>query len=115
MAEDDEVSFTENIGRSVTRKLRAKRQAKHPVWAGLGLMGMVGWSVAVPTLIGVFIGQWLDSTRGDSRSWTLTLLAAGLVLGCVNAWRWVNKENSFNRDIEHKTGNNGENTGKDTE
>ncbi len=100
MAEDEEAAFTENIGRSVTRKLRAKIQAKHPVWAGLGLMGMVGWSVAVPTLLGVFVGLWLDSEHPGSRSWTLTFLAAGLVLGCVNAWRWVAKENAFNRDVE---------------
>lgn len=104
-AEDGKPSFAETIGRSVTRKLRARRDARHPVWQGLGLMGMVGWTVVVPTLIGVFTGLWLDSEQPGSRSWTLTMLAAGLALGCVNAWRWVAKENAFNKD--HKDGEHG--------
>lgn len=95
----DEPSFAETIGEKAEQKLRGRRQAKRSVWSGLGLMGMVGWSVAVPTLLGALAGRWLDARSPGSRSWTLALLAAGLVVGCVNAWRWVSKENEFNRDI----------------
>lgn len=96
--------FAEKIGRSATRKIRAKEQAKNPVWQGLGLMGMVGWSVAVPTIAGAFLGQWLDSRDPEgARSWTLVLIAAGVALGCINAWRWVAKESAHNRDIRHAT------------
>jgi predicted F0F1-ATPase subunit len=31
------------------------------VWFGLGMMGLIGWSVAVPTLLGAALGLWLDS------------------------------------------------------
>ncbi len=92
--------FTETIGRKATRKLRAKRQ-KRPVWGSLGLMGTVGWSVAIPTLIGAFLGQWLDARYPESeRSWTLVCLMAGLFVGCVNAWLWVGRENALNRDYK---------------
>jgi ATP synthase protein I len=107
----EERRFTRVIGRRASQIMRARIQAKHPVWAGLGLMGMVGWSVAVPTVIGVFLGQWLDANHPGSRSWTLALLAAGLVVGCVNAWRWVSKENAFNRDIRR---DDGQDAGKET-
>lgn len=60
-----------------------------PVW---GMMGLVGWSVAVPTLLGAALGFWLDKHYPGSHSWTLMLLAAGLGLGCINAWHWVIKE-----------------------
>jgi len=56
------------------------------------MMGLVGWSVVVPTLIGAAFGQWLDRNHPRSQSWTLALLVAGLCLGCFNAWRWVANE-----------------------
>lgn len=79
------------IGASADRKMRA-RDHKQGVWFGLGMMGLIGWSVAVPTLVGVAAGHWLDHRFPNQISWTLTLLFVGLVFGCVNAWRWVAKE-----------------------
>lgn len=61
-------------------------------------MGIVGWSVVVPTLLGAALGLWLDRHYPGGRSWTLALLAAGLVLGCFNAWIWVAKEDSAMRN-----------------
>jgi ATP synthase protein I len=80
------------VGAKAARKLRARRNPTQGIWSGLGTMGLIGWSVAVPTLLGAAIGLWLDNVRFGSRSWTLALLVAGLCLGCLNAWRWVSKE-----------------------
>jgi ATP synthase protein I len=55
-------------------------------------MGLIGWSVAVPTLLGVALGLWLDHRQSGGRSWTLALLAAGLAIGCLNAWHWVDQQ-----------------------
>ncbi|MEZ5738047.1 MAG: AtpZ/AtpI family protein [Burkholderiaceae bacterium] len=60
--------------------------------SALGTMGLVGWSVAVPTLLGSALGLWLDARYPGERSWTLALLVAGLVLGCINAWHWLVRE-----------------------
>ncbi len=78
------------------RKLKAQRRVTRTVWSGLGMMGLVGWSVAVPTVLGAALGIWLDKRYPGIHSWTLTLLIAGLCAGCLNAWHWVAKEN---RDI----------------
>jgi ATP synthase protein I len=80
------------IGAKAARKLRARRHADRGVWFGLGMMGLIGWSVAVPTLLGAALGVWLDKAHPGGRHWTLALLVAGLVIGCVNAWHWVVKE-----------------------
>jgi ATP synthase protein I len=56
------------------------------------MIGLVGWSVVVPTLLGAALGVWLDRRHAMNHSWTLTLLFAGLVIGCLNAWHWVAKE-----------------------
>jgi ATP synthase protein I len=84
--------FSKQVGAKETRKLEAQRRVSQGIWFGLGMMGLVGWSVVVPTLLGTGLGIWLDRRYPSSHSWTLTLLIAGLLLGCVNAWHWVEKE-----------------------
>jgi ATP synthase protein I len=56
------------------------------------MMGLIGWSVAIPTLAGAALGLWLDANHPASFSWTLTLLILGLLVGCLNAWHWVSRE-----------------------
>lgn len=81
-----------NVERKAERHRRAEREKNRSVWFSLGLFGLVGWSIAVPTLIGVALGLWMDARWPSRVSWTLTLLFAGIVVGCLNAWYWVKKE-----------------------
>jgi ATP synthase protein I len=90
-------SFADLIDAEAARKLKARRHGAPGVWMGLGMMGLIGWSVAVPTLLGAALGLWLDKHHPGGRSWTLALLMAGLALGCANAWRWVVKEDEAMR------------------
>lgn len=75
------------------RKLKEKRKSKRSMWFGLGMFGIIGWSVVVPTLLGTLFGVWLDHKLRGTQSWTLTFLIAGLVVGCTSAWYWLSKEN----------------------
>lgn len=86
------------VGQQAARKLKARRDGAPGVWSGLGMMGLVGWSVVVPTLLGAALGLWLDHRHADGHSWTLALLVAGLTLGCLNAWHWVAKEDRAMHD-----------------
>ncbi|MEO8362631.1 MAG: AtpZ/AtpI family protein [Vicinamibacteria bacterium] len=85
-------TLAEQIGAKAARKLKARRNSAEGVWFGLGMMGLVGWSVVVPTLLGAALGFWLDKHHPGKHAWTLALLMAGLVVGCLNAWHWVEKE-----------------------
>jgi len=76
------------------RKERARADAHRSVWFGLGMFGIVGWSVAVPALVFIAIGVWIDSTWPSRYSWTLMMMFIGVVLGCINAWYWVSRERS---------------------
>jgi ATP synthase protein I len=87
-------SLSHEVGAKAARKLRAQRHVTRTVWFGLGMMGLIGWSVAIPTLLGAFLGLWLDQRYPGGRSWTLALLVGGLVIGCLNAWHWVGKEDN---------------------
>lgn len=83
---------TSAIERQAVRKARARRERRHGLWFGLGMFGLVGWAVAVPTLLGIALGLWLDVNMPVRFSWTLTLLFIGIALGCLNAWWWIRRE-----------------------
>jgi ATP synthase protein I len=86
-----ETVFSRQVRVQAARKLKAQRNPTG-VWFGLGMMGLIGWSVVVPTLLGAAIGIWLDNHHPGSHSWTLALLVAGLSIGCLTAWYWVANE-----------------------
>lgn len=88
-----EKGFSQQVGEKERRKFKALREKKKSVWSGLGMFGMVGWSVAVPTLLGTILGIWLDKIYPKTFSWTLSFLIIGLVIGCLIAWFWVSNEN----------------------
>ena len=87
---DDQI-FSEKITKKEKLKLKAQKD-KSGVWFGLGMMGMIGWSVAVPSLLGAAFGIWLDNKYAQSFSWTLTFLLGGMIAGAIIAWYWVSKE-----------------------
>ena len=95
-------TLADQVGAQAARKLKARRDGAPGVFFGLGMMGLVGWSVAVPTLLGAALGQWLDRHHPGTHSWTLALLVAGLTIGCLNAWHWVAREDrAMHEDEEH--------------
>jgi ATP synthase protein I len=89
---NQETIFSRQVGAQAARKLKARREGTKSVWFGLGMSGLIGWSVTVPTLIGAALGLWVDKHYPTTYSWTLMLLVIGLIIGCLNAWRWVASE-----------------------
>ena len=91
-------ALARQVGAKADRKLKARRNPTSGVWFGLGMMGLIGWSVVVPTLLGAALGLWLDKHYPGGHSWTLALLVAGLAIGCFNAWHWVANEEKAMKD-----------------
>ena len=96
-------SLSDEVGTKATRKLKARRNPPPTVWFGLGMMGLIGWSVVVPTLLGAALGLWLDKHHPGKHAWTLALLVAGLAIGCFNAWHWVDKEDKAMREEQEES------------
>jgi ATP synthase protein I len=80
------------VARRAERRGRAARERSSSVWSSLGLLGVVGWSITIPALLGVALGRWIDGHWPSRASWTLTLLLLGVVLGGVNVWRWIQQQ-----------------------
>ncbi|GAB6066777.1 AtpZ/AtpI family protein [Methylothermus subterraneus] len=89
--------WIEAVDKKAQRRLKAHREARRSLWFGLGMLGLVGWAVAVPTLIGIAVGGWLDRKFPGPPSWTLTFLFLGLGLGCYYAWQWIQRESRNDR------------------
>lgn len=82
----------DTVGTKASRRIRARRTRDRSIWFGVGMFGVVGWTIAITTLIGVALGIWIDRRWPGPYSWTLTLLFIGLIIGCLNAWYWIQKE-----------------------
>lgn len=89
---DDSSEETRAISRKARRMEKARKRGPRNALFGFGMFGMVGWAIAVPTVAGVALGLFIDARSSGEMSWTLALLLAGVALGCLNAWYWVQRE-----------------------
>ncbi len=87
--------FKEKIENESLKKIKARKEGDQILF-GLGAFGIVGWSIAVPTLALTFLGLYLDRISTTAISWTITMMLLGLGIGCLNAWYWI-KEKSKNK------------------
>ncbi len=81
----------EKIKKDSAKKIKSKEEGNEILF-GLGLFGIVGWSIALPTVMGIAIGVFLDKRFTQSFSWTITFLFAGVILGAFNAWHWIKEK-----------------------
>ena len=63
----------------------------------MGTFGLVGWTVAIPTLAGLALGVFLDNRTESERSVTIMFLVLVIALGCATAWYWIRRESSGDR------------------
>ena len=52
-------------------------------------VGVLGWIIVVPALLGVWLGRWLDRWLATGITFTAALLMLGILLGGWSAWRWM--------------------------
>lgn len=82
----------DDIGKRARRMKAARDNPGPSPLRGVGTFGMIGWSIAVPTVGGAFLGLWLDRVAPQDFSWTIALILGGVVLGALIAWAWAAKE-----------------------
>lgn len=71
------------------RDRRWRQEGDPSVMRRLAQIGVLGWIIVMPILIGVFSGRWLDTTFGTRLFFTAPLLMLGVALGCWSAWKWM--------------------------
>jgi ATP synthase protein I len=74
------------------RRERWQREGERSIGQNLAMIGILGWTIVLPTLLGLFAGRWLDRQFHMGIFWTLGLLVVGLTAGCMLAWRRMHSE-----------------------
>lgn len=92
MAKKHREDLPDIIHQKVSQRLQSTKDGRSALFFGMGMFGTVGWTIAVPTLLGTLLGRWLDSMHQGQVSWTLTCMSIGMVSGCLVAWRWITKK-----------------------
>lgn len=90
MSKKDDASVTA-IRRRAERMQQTRNQPKYSPLSGLGVFGVIGWSIAIPTVGGAFLGVWLNRVAPQSFSWPIALILGGVVVGAMVAWNWIDK------------------------
>ena len=71
------------------RHARWLRDGEGSVGRRLATIGVLGWIVVIPILIGIFAGRWLDMHFQSGLQFTAPLLMGGAALGLWSAWKWM--------------------------
>jgi ATP synthase protein I len=74
------------------RRYRWRTEGELSVVRFVGQIGILGWIIVAPTLLGLFVGRWLDNTFGTGIFWSAALLVVGVMLGFWSGWRWMNRQ-----------------------
>jgi len=82
----------EAVHRRRDRRDLWEREGERMIGQNIAMIGAIGWTIVVPTLIGIFAGRWLDREFGSGIFWTAALLVLGLSAGCLLAWKRIHRE-----------------------
>lgn len=57
-----------------------------------GQIGILGWMIVIPVLMGIFAGSWLDRLLGTGITLSAALTMAGAALGLWLAFKWMHEQ-----------------------
>lgn len=96
MVDKDKQQFTLTLSDEGTLKKSPRKEPekkKTPdVWYYLGTFGNIGFSIAVPIVLGALIGSWIDGKQGSKPTATLIGIIIGFIisiLGFINLIRRI--------------------------
>ena len=78
--------------RAIARDVEGRVDPEPSLGTRLGQIGVLGWTIIVPTLLCLFLGRWLDRTLGTGIFFSAPLLMAGAAVGFWSAWRWMHRQ-----------------------
>lgn len=81
----------DSVRRARERQLQ-QREDEPSMMRFVGQIGVLGWIIVMPILIGLFIGRWIDAKLGTGIFWSAPLMLVGVVIGCWSAWRWMHRQ-----------------------
>ncbi len=78
--------------RAAQLRAEGEKNPEPSLGARFGQIGILGWTMIVPTLLGLFVGRWLDRTFHTGVTFAAALLMVGAGFGLWSAWRWMHRQ-----------------------
>jgi ATP synthase protein I len=92
VSRDDHDPLARAALRAAERDAEGRSDPEPSLGARLGQAGVLGWTIIVPTLVGLFLGHWLDQTFRTGIFFSAPLLMIGAAIGFWSAWRWMHRQ-----------------------
>jgi ATP synthase protein I len=84
--------LTQAVREHRERRERWRKEGEPSVIRFAGQIGVLGWIIVAPILLGLFLGRRLDHYLGTGIFWSAPLLMLGVGVGCWSAWRWMHQQ-----------------------
>lgn len=84
--------------RAAQRDETGRNEPEPSLGARLGQIGILGWTIVLPTLLCLALGRWLDRTLGTRVFFSAPLVMIGAAIGLWSAWRWMHRQQRRDRD-----------------
>ena len=92
MPESKERAYEKKLIKKLIVKARKRaRRQENAVFLNAGLMGILGWHIVIPVILGAAAGLALDRLIGRGNWCFITLMLLGVVCGMYNVDRWAKK------------------------
>lgn len=91
-APDDRNHMTEAARLAHRRQAEGERDPEPSLGRRFAQIGVLGWIIVGPTLLGVLAGGWLDRMLGSGITLTAALTLLGAALGLWLALRWMHEQ-----------------------
>ena len=90
--DDTTSALLEQVRRRAGSAQRWLRDGEPSLAKQFAAVGVLGWIIVVPALLGVWIGRWIDRWLSSGITFTAALLFCGILLGGWSAWRWMHEK-----------------------
>lgn len=91
-AHSSKARLAEAARRSRERDAAGLRDPEPSLARRFGQIGVLGWVIVIPTMMGAAGGNWLDSRLGTGIMLAAALTMIGAGLGLWLAMRWVHRQ-----------------------
>lgn len=89
MGEDANSTLLKQVRRRAGLTQRWLREGDPSLARQFAAVGVLGWIIVVPALLGVWLGRWIDRWLSTDITFTAAFLMLGVLLGGWSAWRWM--------------------------
>jgi ATP synthase protein I len=77
--------------RAETLERLAQETPEPSLGARLGQIGILGWAIVTPILLGVLIGHAIDRRFDTGVTFSAAMIFVGAVIGLHAAWKWMHR------------------------